>query len=108
MKLDDTPARSLSADPAERLLDSIELPIGRWGRSTADADEARLLFCNTPYTRWAGRPSAELVGCTLAELYGAAAWAAASSAFAAAFGGATVSYERRVTHQAAAAHWVRV
>jgi len=108
MKLDDTPARSLSADPAERLLDSIELPIGRWGRSAANADEARLLFCNTPYTRWAGRSSAELVGCTLAELYGAAAWAAASSAFAAAFGGATVSYERRVTHQAAAAHWVRV
>jgi diguanylate cyclase (GGDEF)-like protein/PAS domain S-box-containing protein len=106
MKLDDTPQRALSANPAERLVDSIDLPIGRWDR------EARLLFCNAPYTRWAGRPSAELVGCTLAELYGATAWAAASDAFAAAFEGRTVSYERRLTHQAAqqgtAARWARV
>jgi diguanylate cyclase (GGDEF)-like protein/PAS domain S-box-containing protein len=108
MKLDDTPARALSADPAERLVDSIELPIGRWGRPGPGVDEARLLFCNAPYTRWAGRPSAELVGQTLAELYGAAAWAAARSAFAAAFGGATVSYERRLTHQGANARWARV
>jgi diguanylate cyclase (GGDEF)-like protein/PAS domain S-box-containing protein len=105
MKLDDTPARALSADPAERLVDAIDLPIGRWGRS---GDEATLLFCNGPYTRWAGRPSGELVGCTLKELYGAAAWASAGAAFAAAFEGRTVSYERRLTHQGAAAHWSRV
>ncbi len=102
MKLDDTPARVLSADPAERLVDAIDLPIARWGR------DATLLFCNGPYTRWAGRPSAELVGNTLAELYGAAAWAAASDAFAQAFSGRTVSYERHVTHQGAASRWTRV
>jgi diguanylate cyclase (GGDEF)-like protein/PAS domain S-box-containing protein len=106
MKLDDTPARALSADPAERLVDAIDLPIGRWDR------DATLLFCNGPYTRWAGRPSDELVGCTLSELYGAAAWAAASEAFAAAFNGRTVSYERRLahypTHSGAAARWARV
>jgi diguanylate cyclase (GGDEF)-like protein/PAS domain S-box-containing protein len=105
MKLDDTPARAFSADPAERLVDAIDLPIGRWGRW---GQEARLLFCNGPYTRWAGRPSAELVGRTLAELYGAAAWAAAANAFAAAFNGRTVSYERRLTHQGTAARWARV
>ncbi len=105
MKLDDTPARALSADPAERLVEAIDLPIGRWGRS---GEEATLLFCNGPYTRWAGRTSQALVGRTLSQLYGAAAWASASAAFAAAFEGRTVSYERRLTHQGAAAHWARV
>lgn len=102
MKLDDTPVRVLSADPAERLVDAVDLPIGRWDR------DARLVFCNLPYTRWAGRPSTELVGRTLPELYGAAAWAAAGNAFAAAFSGRTVSYERRLTHQGAAARWARI
>jgi diguanylate cyclase (GGDEF)-like protein/PAS domain S-box-containing protein len=102
MKLDDAPARALSANPAERLVDSVDLPIGRWDR------EARLLFCNQPYVRWAGRPSSELVGQTLQELYGAAAWAAASNAFAAAFAGRNVSYERHLTHHGAAARWARV
>ena len=105
MKLDDTPTRALSADPAERLVDAVDLPIGRWVMS---GDEARLLFCNVPYTRWAGRSSADLVGRTLAELYGTGAWAAARDAFAAAFAGRAVYYERRITHQGAAARWVRV
>jgi diguanylate cyclase (GGDEF)-like protein/PAS domain S-box-containing protein len=61
-----------------------------------------------PYTRWAGRSSAELVGCTLSELFGPAAWAAAREAFAAAFDGRTVSYERRLTHQGASARWSRI
>jgi diguanylate cyclase (GGDEF)-like protein/PAS domain S-box-containing protein len=102
MKPQDTPPRELSANPAERLVDAIDLPIGRWDRG------ARLLFCNQPYTRWAGRPSAELVGHTLETLYGAAAWAAAREAFAAAFTGRTVFYERRLTHQGASARWARV
>lgn len=102
MKLDDAPARALSADPAERLVDAVDLPIGRWNR------ESRLVFCNLPYTRWAGRPSSELVGRTLTELYGAGAWANARNAFAAAFSGRTVSYERRLTHQGAASRWARV
>jgi diguanylate cyclase (GGDEF)-like protein/PAS domain S-box-containing protein len=102
MKLDDTPPRALSANPAERLVDAIDLPIGRWDR------DARLLFCNQPYTRWAGRSSADLVGRTLADLYGPAAWAAAGDAFAAAFTGRTVFYERRLTHQGASARWARV
>ncbi len=101
MKLDDTPAASLSANPAERLVDAIALPIGRWDRA------ARLLFCNAPYASWAGRSSDELVGRTLAELYGEAAWAIASPAFEAAFAGRTVGYERRLTHQGASARWTR-
>jgi diguanylate cyclase (GGDEF)-like protein/PAS domain S-box-containing protein len=108
MKLDDTPSRALSADPAERLVDAIDLPIGRWGRSGLSGDDATLLFCNVPYVRWAGRPSDELVGCTLSGLYGADAWAAARDAFTAAFNGRTVSYERHLTHQGAASRWARV
>lgn len=105
MKTNETPMRALSANPAARLFDSIDLPIGRWAR---DGDEARLLICNAPYSRWAGRPSVQLVGCTMAELYGPEAWAAAREAFGAAFAGQTVSYERRLTHQAASARWSRV
>lgn len=105
MKPDDTPMQALSANPAERLVDSIDLPIGRWVR---DGDGARLVFCNTPYLRWAGRPREQLVGGTLDALYGAEAWAAAREAFGAAFAGQTVSYERRLMHQSASARWARV
>lgn len=105
MKTDDTPPRVLSADRAERLVDAIDLPIGRW---VLDGHHARLRFCNAPYLRWAGRPSAQLLGYTLEDLYGPEAWAAAREAFACAFAGQTVSYERRLTHHAASARWSRV
>ena len=36
-------------DHAERLVDAIDLPMARWDR------ESRLVFCNRPYLRWAGR-----------------------------------------------------
>jgi diguanylate cyclase (GGDEF)-like protein/PAS domain S-box-containing protein len=105
MKPDDLPSPTLASDPAQRLIDAVDLPIGRWARS---GGEARLLFCNRPYTRWAGRTSAQLVGRTLTELYGASAWAAAANAFAAAFAGRTVSYERRLTHLGTSARWARI
>ena len=101
VKLDDTPGASLSDNPAERLVDSIALPIGRWDR------DGRLLFCNAPYAAWAGRPSSELVGRSVEELYGPEAWAIANRHFAAAFDGRTVRYERRLTHQGASARWTR-
>jgi diguanylate cyclase (GGDEF)-like protein/PAS domain S-box-containing protein len=105
MKPGDTLMRSLSANPVDPLFGSIDLPIGRWAR---DGEEARLLFCNEPYLRWASRSREQLVGCTLAKLYGPEAWAAAREAFGAAFAGQTMSYERRLTHQAASARWSRV
>lgn len=86
----------------ERLVDAIALPIGRWSR------DARLLFCNAPYTMWAGRDRSQLIGRTLEELYGKAAWDAARDAFAAAFEGRTCSYERQLTHLAGPARWARV
>lgn len=101
MKLDDTPAAGLNPNPTERLVDAIALPIGRWDR------DARLLFCNGPYTHWAGRPSEDLVGRTLTELCGPAAWAVANGPFEQAFAGRTVRYERRLTHQGASARWSR-
>lgn len=90
-----------SAD-VERLVDAIDLPIGRWDR------EARLTFCNQPYVAWANRPRELLVGRTLEQIYGAAAWEAAREAFAAAFEGRTVSYERLLTHRDGTPRWARV
>ncbi len=95
------PAAQYSAH-LERLVDAIGLPIGRW-----DADH-RLTFCNTPYTEWARRPREQLLGHTLAELFGEAAWAAASDAFARAFAGQVTSYDRRLTHLDGPPRWARI
>ncbi len=86
----------------ERLVDAIDLPIGRW-----DADR-RLIFCNEPYLAWAGRAREDLLGRTLAQIYGEVAWAAAEGAFARAFGGQTVCYERLLTHRDASPRWARI
>ena len=86
----------------ERLVDAIHLPIGRWGR------DARLVFCNDHYLIWAGRARDDLLGRTLQELYGAAAWERAGPAFAQAFAGKTVSYERQLRHGPTVGHWVRI
>ena len=86
----------------ERLVDAIDLPIGRW-----DAD-ARLLFCNEPYITWAGRPRDELLGRTLEALYGPTAWQAAQPAFDAAFAGRTVTYQRRLQHGRFDGRWARM
>jgi diguanylate cyclase (GGDEF)-like protein/PAS domain S-box-containing protein len=101
MNRDGTPEAALGGSPAERLVDAIALPIGRWDQ------DGRLLFCNEPYCRWAGRPRDELLGRTLPELYGDEAWAIARSRFAEAFEGRTVHYERRLTHLGAGARWTR-
>ncbi len=85
-----------------RLVDAIHLPIGRWDR------DARLVFCNAPYLAWSGRAESQLLGRTLEQLYGSAAWEAARDAFAAAFGGATAVYERLLTHIAGEPRWCRV
>jgi diguanylate cyclase (GGDEF)-like protein/PAS domain S-box-containing protein len=95
------PAAQYSAH-LERLVDAIGLPIGRW-----DADH-RLTFCNTPYTEWARRPREQLLGHTLAELFGEAAWTAASDAFARAFAGQVTSYDRRLTHLDGPPRWARI
>lgn len=75
-----------------RLLEAVDLPIGRWD------SEARLTFCNPPYLRWAKLSAQALLGKTLAELYGAQAWARASNAFALAFQGRPAEYDRLLTH----------
>lgn len=86
----------------ERLADVIELPIGRWDH------DVRLVFCNMPYTRWAARPREELIGRTLAELYGEEAWAIARPAFEIAAQGHCTSYERQLRHGPTAGRWARV
>jgi len=86
----------------ERLITAIDLPIGRWDRA------ARLVFCNDHYLRWAGRGRDELLGWTLRELFGAPAWAAAEPAFAQAFTGRTVTYERQLAHGPTPGRWIRI
>jgi len=86
----------------ERLVDAIGLPIGRWDPAH------RLTFCNTPYTEWARRPRSQLLGRTLSELFGRAAWDAAAAAFAGAFGGAVTTYDRLLTHLAGGPRWARI
>ncbi len=86
----------------ERLLDAVGLPIGRWDK------DARLVFCNEPYLLWAGQPRESLLGRTLQELYGDAAWEAARSAFAMALQGATLAYQRRLAHGPEAGRWARI
>jgi len=86
----------------ERLIDAIDLPIGRWDSG------ARLLFCNEPYIAWAGRPREQLLGHTLETLFGPTAWATAEPAFEAAFAGRTVSYQRQLQHGRSAGRWARI
>jgi diguanylate cyclase (GGDEF)-like protein/PAS domain S-box-containing protein len=95
------PAAQYSAH-LERLVDAIGLPIGRWDR------DFQLTFCNTPYTDWAGRPREQLLGRTLVELFGEAAWAAARDAFARAFGGESSGYDRLLTHRDGPPRWARI
>jgi len=86
----------------ERLIDAIDLPIGRWDL------EHRLVFCNQPYLQWAQRSREELLGHTLQELYGDEAWSRAEHAFAEAAEGRTVNYERRLNHGCHAGRWARI
>lgn len=86
----------------ERLVDVVALPIGRWDR------DARLVFCNPPYLRWAARPREALLGRTLAELFGAEAWERARPAFELAYAGQTTHYERRLTHSGHGGRWARI
>ena len=95
-----------SAEPrvthVERLIAAIDLPIGRWDR------DARLVFCNDHYLRWAVRPREQLLGQTMAQLFGENAWTAAAPAFVQAFEGRTVTYERQLMHGPTPGRWIRV
>ena len=93
----------LAASAIERLVDVVALPIGRWDR------DKRLIFCNGPYVGWAGRPREELLGRTLAELFGESAWESAGPAIEKAFAtGQTTHYERRLRHGALNGRWARI
>jgi diguanylate cyclase (GGDEF)-like protein/PAS domain S-box-containing protein len=100
--LDPNEAPAPAPSAIERLVDVVALPIGRWDR------EARLLFCNPPYLAWAARPREELLGRTLAELFGEAAWERARPAFERAYAGETTYYERRLTHAGFEGRWARI
>jgi diguanylate cyclase (GGDEF)-like protein/PAS domain S-box-containing protein len=85
-----------------QLVESINLPMARWNR------EGRLVFCNSPYEKWVRRPRSELLGLSLAELFGASAWTTARSSFERAFAGQPTSYERQVKQPDGSLRWHRV
>jgi diguanylate cyclase (GGDEF)-like protein/PAS domain S-box-containing protein len=95
-----------AADPRlthiERLVASIDLPIGRWDR------QARLVYCNDHYLSWAARPREALLGRSLQELFGDAAWDAAVASFEQAFTGRTVRYQRQLQHGPTPGRWARI
>jgi len=66
------------------------------------------VFCNPPYLMWSGRMRDELIGQTLAQLYGDEAWQRARPAFERAFRGATTSYERQLRHGTLTGRWARI
>ncbi|MEO5696794.1 MAG: diguanylate cyclase [Burkholderiaceae bacterium] len=86
----------------ERLVTAIDLPMARWDRG------ARLEFCNDHYLGWCGRAREELIGRTVTELFGDAAWAVAEPAFVRAFDGQTSRYERPLTHGPTPGRWLRI
>lgn len=90
----------------ERLVAAIDLPMGRWERRPDG--EAVLCFVNPPYLSWAQRSREELIGRTLRENYGDAAWNSARGAFEQAYAGQTVCYERLLTHRNGTPRWARV
>lgn len=89
-------------NPVTQLVESIALPMGRWSR------DGRLTYCNRPYEVWTGRSREELLGRTLPEIFGSAAWAIAKQPFARAFAGESVTYERQVVLQRGELRWHRV
>jgi diguanylate cyclase (GGDEF)-like protein/PAS domain S-box-containing protein len=89
-------------EQVRRLVESVMLPMARWDR------DARLVFCNTPYERWIGRPRNEILGHTHAELFGAAAWAVSKTSFDKVFAGTPTTYERQVRRGTTEARWHRI
>ncbi len=89
-------------EQVRRLVESIVMPMARWDR------DGKLVFCNSPYEIWVGRPRSEVLGKTVTEIFGAAAWAVAKSSFERAFAGVSVSYERLVYGKAPEPRWHRV
>jgi diguanylate cyclase (GGDEF)-like protein/PAS domain S-box-containing protein len=89
-------------EQVRKLVESIMLPMARWDQT------ARLVYCNTPYERWIGRPRNEILGKTLAEIFGASAWAVSKTSFERAFTGVPTSYERQVRQSNGQVRWHRV
>jgi diguanylate cyclase (GGDEF)-like protein/PAS domain S-box-containing protein len=85
-----------------QLVDAIALPMGRWAR------DGRLTYCNHHYEAWTGKSRAQLLGKTLPEIFGVAAWAIARQPFAKALAGESVTYERQVILERGEPRWHRV
>ncbi len=89
-------------EQVRKLVESIMLPMARWDRA------AHMVYCNTPYEQWVGRPRNELLGKSLAEIFGPSAWAVSKASFERAFTGVPTSYERQVRQASGEQRWHRV
>ena len=96
------PAFDLRSPQPDRLINAIGMPIAGWQKG------ARLQVCNEAYERWSGRSREALLGRSLQEIYGDAAWQAAEAAFGMAFTGATPMYQLRLNTGPETGRWARI
>jgi diguanylate cyclase (GGDEF)-like protein/PAS domain S-box-containing protein len=89
-------------EQVRKLVESVMLPMARWDR------DARLVYCNAPYESWIGRPKSEVLGKSLAEMFGASVWAVSKASYERAFTGLATSYERQVRQSSGEMRWHRV
>ncbi|MFM2397987.1 MAG: hypothetical protein RL341_144 [Pseudomonadota bacterium] len=82
--------------------EAVDIPFALWNRNFC------LQQCNSSYERFAGRPRPQMTGCSVQELYGAAAWEIARASFERAFAGEAATYDRLVSHAHDAPRWYRI
>jgi diguanylate cyclase (GGDEF)-like protein/PAS domain S-box-containing protein len=82
--------------------EAVDIPFALWNGSFC------LQQCNSSYERFAGRARSQMVGCSVEQLYGSAAWEVASASFERAFAGQAATYDRLVAHAHDAPRWYRV
>jgi diguanylate cyclase (GGDEF)-like protein/PAS domain S-box-containing protein len=83
------------------VLQSIDVPIARFGPGLT------VLYCNSPYAEFVGKPTQEIVGRTISDLFGDRVHREVAPSFARAFAGESVMFDRLTAHTDVA-RWVRV
>jgi len=97
---DGEPAGTLKADPLRAAVDSLPVLI-----SHVDANE-RYRFVNKAYSEWFGRPVDEMIGSTLLDVLGPAAYAGVKPWVDEALAGRAVRYETLAPYRDAAARYI--
>jgi PAS domain S-box-containing protein len=70
--------------------------------------ERRYVWCNEEYTRWFGLPREKIVGHSMLEVLGPAAWQRIAPHIATALAGQVVEYEAEAAYARGGTRWIRV